>query len=55
MTSVFSTKFYQVHKVDEFIQEWWNIIESIQWTNSSLKDGITKILVDDSSQEDEIF
>ena len=53
MTSVFSTKFYQVHKVDEFIQEGWNIIESTNWTDPSMKDEINKILVDGSSQEGE--
>ena len=53
MTSVFSTKFYQVHKMDEFIQEGWNIIESTNRMDPSVKDEITKILVDGSSQEGE--
>ena len=53
MTSVFSTKFYQVHKIDEFIQEGWNIIKSTNWMNLSVKDEITKIFVDGSSQEGE--
>ena len=48
MTSVFSMKIYQVHKVDEFIQEGWNIIESTNWMDPSMKE-IIKNLVDGSS------
>ena len=39
--------------MDEFIQEGWNIIESTNWMDPSVKDEITKILVDGSSQEGE--
>ena len=53
MTSVFFTKFYQVHKVDKFIQEGQNIIEFTNQTDPFVKDEITKIFMDDSSQDGE--
>ena len=39
--------------MDEFIQEGWNIIKSTNRMDPSVKDEITKILVDDLSQEGE--
>ena len=42
-------RYSEVHKKDKLL------FKSIKWTKSSVKDGITEILVDDSSQEDEIF
>ena len=38
----------EVHKKDK-------LFKSIKWTNPSMTDGIPKILVDGSSQEDVIF
>ena len=40
---------FEVHKKDKLL------FKSIKWTDPSVKDGITEILVDDSSQEAEIF
>ena len=40
---------FEVHKKDKLL------FKSIKWMDPSVKDGITEILVDDSSQEDEIF
>ena len=53
MTSVFSTKFYQVHKMDEFIQE-DEILLSPQNRRIRVRQGLNnKILVDGPSQEGE--
>ena len=40
---------YEVQQNGQFIQEGWNIIKSISWTDPSDKDELIKILVDGSS------
>ena len=41
-------KYSEVHRKDR-------LFKSIKWTNPFVTDGIPEILVDSSSQEDEIF